>query len=207
MGIYSRRSVTANAVARSFHRELNLPGVEVPDWELLARLEELFRPYRPVKSVPGGERILSAKDSRGSYDAATVSELRDQADAQDEPPHSMSVMVAGKNVYGKHYDLAVTAAADRSYAGLYSDDESMVTHVATRLLELFGRAASNDREGIAYEANATGTALELSITTKGARRARWTIPLRRFIYDPWTIAVGSAIIAGLVLWACFRRVT
>lgn len=186
-------------MARQFHRELNLPGVRIPDWDLLARLEELFRPYRPVRSEQGAGRILSAKDSRGSYDAATVSELREQAEAQDEPLQSMSVMVAGKTVYGKHYDLAVTAAADRSYAGLYSDDEPMVNHVATRLLELFGRAASNEREGIAYVPNATETGHTLSLTTKGAHRARWTEPLRNFLYDPWTVGIGSAVIAGLIV--------
>lgn len=186
-------------MARQFHREINLPGVRLPDWDLLARLEELFRPYRPIKSEPGGGRILSAKDSRGSYDAATVSELREQAETEDEPPQSMSVMVAGKTVYGKHYDLAVTAAADRSYAGLYSDDESMVNHVAKRLQELFARAASNESEGIAYIPNPTGTGLMLSLTTKGARRARWTTPLRDFLYDPWTVGIGSAVIAGLIV--------
>lgn len=149
----------------------------------MARLEELFRPYRPIKSEPGGRRILASKDSRGSYDAATVSELREQAEAQGEPLQSMSVMVAGTTVYGKHYDLAVTAAG-RSYAVLYSDDEPLVSHVATELQELSARAASYEREGIAYVPNATGTGLMPSLTTKGARRARWTGPFRDFLHDP-----------------------
>ena len=187
-------------MARSFHREVNLPGVHVPDWDLLARLEELFRPYRPIKSEPGGARILSAKDSRGSYDAATVDELREQAEAQDEPPRSLTVMVAGHTIHGKHYELAVTAAPDRSYAGLYSDDEAMVNHVAARLLELFARAASNERKGISYVPNATGDALMLSLRTRGAHRAHWTGRLRAFAYDPWTIGIGTAVIAGIVLW-------
>lgn len=187
-------------MARQFHQELNLPGVHVPDWDLLARLEELFRPYRPIKSGSGGARILSAKDSRGSYDAATVAELREHAEAQEEPPHSVSVMVAGKTVYGKHYDLAVTAAPGRSYAGLYSEQEEMVTHVATRLLDLFARAASSKGDGIAYEPNADGTGLMLHITTPGAHRARWTRPLRAFLYDSWTIGFGTVILGGIVLW-------
>jgi hypothetical protein len=128
---------------RRFEKSLpDLPPVAVPDWELLRRLEELFRPYVP-SLTSGGYWLLTAHDSRGEYSARTVDELRLEVEKQEEPPDEVRVYVDSGSplLGGPWYELGVTAGSSASRGLLYSTDEPMVNHVATRLRELFSQAA------------------------------------------------------------------
>src|SRR4051812_5667509 len=92
-----------------FRRALpDLPGVALDDWDLLRRLQDLFDPYRPVRSKVPGYDLLTATDSRSSYSATNIDELREEIEKQDEPPESIRLYVAGKTVFGNEYELGIT---------------------------------------------------------------------------------------------------
>jgi hypothetical protein len=129
-------------VPRKFEKSLpDLPPVPVPDWELLGRLEELFQPYVPSVNT-GGHWLFTARDSRGEYSARTVDELREEVEKQEELPDEVRVYVDNRSpqLGGPWYELGVTVGSSASRGLLYSTDEPMVNHVATRLRELFGQA-------------------------------------------------------------------
>jgi hypothetical protein len=134
---------------RKFEKSLpDLPPIPVPDWELLRRLEELFQPYVPSVNT-GGYSLFTARDSRGEYSARTVDELRQEVEKQEEPPDEVRVYVdnGSPQLGGPWYELGVTAGSSASRGLLYSSDEPMVNHVATRLRELFGQAARRAEAG------------------------------------------------------------
>lgn len=134
---------------RRFEKSLSdLPRVAVPDWELLSRLEDLFRPYVPSMNT-GGYWLFTARDSRGEYSAGTVDELRQEVEQQEEPPSEVRLYVDSGSPYlgGAWYELGVTAGSDGSRGLLYSSDEQIVNHMATRLRELFAQAERRAQAG------------------------------------------------------------
>ena len=119
-----------------------MPAVQVPDWELLRRLDELFRPYGP----PEGP-CFTAEDTRGAYTADGVDELQREVERQEQAPDEISVYVNEGGKPGPRYDLGVTAARHRSPspALFVSTDEAIVDHFAKRTQELF--SAATERAG------------------------------------------------------------
>ena len=125
-----------------FKRQIpDLPGVAVPDWELLHHLELLFDPYRPIQRPPEGDGLFTAADSRGTYGASTLEELKREIDAQADSPHAIRLLTIGKTAFGVDYELGVELSPDRSSTLLYCEDESVVTHFATRIRELVLQAS------------------------------------------------------------------
>ena len=108
----------------------------MPDWDLMARIDELLAPYR-TDDPDFDERIYSADDSRGTYDAVTVEELREEAAKQEEPPNALSVSLGAPGTY---MNLRMYKGST-ARAIIASEDEAVVNHVATRLRELFALAA------------------------------------------------------------------
>lgn len=124
-------------MARQYRVDLDdLPEVQIPDWDLLARIEELISPYE-TDDPDFEERIYSADDSRGTYDAGTVEELREEAAKQEEPPRGIAIHLGSP-----HHSINLRMPKDLNpRAILISDDEAVVNHIATRLRELFAMAA------------------------------------------------------------------
>jgi hypothetical protein len=123
-------------MARTYKKELdNLPKVEVPDWELLRRLEELVNPYRDLTSslLPPP---FSASDKRGTYDAYSAEELQAEAEAQEESPHSINIWLVGED-RAMRLDMGKDTG---SHGVVTGTDAAFVNHVSTRIQELFLRA-------------------------------------------------------------------
>jgi hypothetical protein len=186
---------------RRYEKSLpDLPAVAVPDWVLLRRLEELFRPYVPTKSADA-YWLFTARDSRGEYSARTVDELRQEVEEQEEPPSEVRLYVddAGSSAQPGRpwYELGVTLGSDASRGLLYSTDEPMVNHVATRLRELFGQAARRAKTAESVRAQ-NGTRPESQQPPPSA--SFW---LRHLT----TVIVGtmSTVAGGVILYLIFGR--
>jgi hypothetical protein len=184
---------------RRFEKSLpDLPAVAVPDWELLSRLEDLFRPYVPSVTT-GGYWLFTARDSRGEYNARTIDELRQEVERQEEPPSEVRVYVdsGSPHLVGTWYELGVTAGSDASRGLLYSTDERIVNHIATRLRELFVQA---QRRGEARQGRPRRNGELAKLDTAG------------YVADPsfWmrhvtALAVGtlSTVVGGVILYLIF----
>jgi hypothetical protein len=183
-------------MARIYARQLDLPGVTVGDWELLARLEKLFDPYRPIVSDRGGYEMFSANDSRGEYTAVTVDALRAQALEQDEPPGTIRIFVAGKTDYGKEYELGVELREGNSSALLRSEAEEIVDHVAVQLRHLL----THDRRYGASTEPAVEPAVVPPPPTPSAKEPpwRWWQLVLRVVNHQWFIQVVGGLIVLLV---------
>ena len=108
----------------------------MPDWDLMERIEDLLAPYRPDDS-DFEDRIYSAYDGRGTYDAAGVEELREEAAKQEEPPNELGIYL-GSPLHSIHLRMH---KGSKTRAILMSEDEAVKNHVAARLRELFALAA------------------------------------------------------------------
>jgi hypothetical protein len=178
---------------RKFEKSLpDLPPVPVPDWELLRRLEELFQPYVPNMNT-GGYWLFTARDSRGEYSARTVDELRQEVEKQEEPPDEVRVYVDNGSppAGGPWYALGVTAGSNASRGLLYSTDEPVVNHVATRLRELFGQAARR-AEAREHEPAQNGALARMQQTSLGT--SFWMRHLTAVIVGTVSTVAGGVIL-------------
>jgi hypothetical protein len=174
----------------------DLSGVARDDWELLARVQQLFEPYRPIVSGREGWHPFTATDTRGEYTAATVDHLRELVAEQDDAPSDIRLFVAGRTVYGDDYELGVILSPSESRALLYSDSEAIVDHVATRLRALLGDREEEDKHAPATRAAGGATpAARVSEPTSPTRRQR----IRGFLYDRIRPFLGkAAAVVGFV---------
>lgn len=178
---------------RKFEKSLpDLPPVPVPDWELLRRLEDLFQPYVPSVNT-GGYWLFTARDSRGEYSARTVDELRQEVEQQEEPPDEVRVYVenGSPQLGAPWYELGVTAGSSASRGLLYSTEEPMVNHVATRLRELFGQAVRRAEAG-EHEPAQNGALPGPQQTTSGA--SFWMRHLSAVIVGTVSTVAGGVIL-------------
>jgi hypothetical protein len=72
-------------MARIFERHIREPPeTDIPDWELLDRICQLFEEYRQTGDV----LRFHADDPRGQYDAFDLDEFRAMVEAQEDEPKS-----------------------------------------------------------------------------------------------------------------------
>ena len=123
---------------RTFSETLyDLPSVAVPDWELLERLEELFRPHMPMMTWPG-LRPWHVWDDRGEYDAANVDELRSAVGQQELPPTTIRL---GFSTFELDIVKVYVSTSLGSGGEIESRDEQFVHHHVARVRKLFSLAA------------------------------------------------------------------
>jgi hypothetical protein len=188
------------AAPRTFEKSLpDLPGVPVLDWELLNRLQDLFRPYLP-SATPETHWLFRAHDNRGEYVARSVNELREEAEAQEEPPDSVRLFVASDNSLhtGPWYELGVTVRIDGSNGLLLSSDEQIVNHVSTRLRELFGQAVRRRETVVEPVPNGRGHAEPAVLTPRqltAPRKSFWMEHLVEF-----AVGATATVVGGLILY-------
>lgn len=117
----------------------DLPQVHVPDWDLIARLDHLLRPYLPVTT---GEPMpmYYALDSRGAHDAQTADDLRQEVDAQEESPDTVRVTLVSPAMPDQRFVNAYMSSTLGTGGRVQSEDEAFVNHVSTRIRELGGSA-------------------------------------------------------------------
>ena len=126
-------------MARIFSEKLHdLPSVAVPDWELLERLDELFRPQMPMMTWPG-LRPWQVWDDRGEYDAANFDELRSAVGKQESPPTTIRL---GFSTSKLDIVRVYTSTSLGSGGDIESHDEQFVHHHVARVRKLFSLAAA-----------------------------------------------------------------
>jgi hypothetical protein len=119
----------------------NLPRVAVPDWELIAELESLLRPYCPVLTT-GPRTMLTAHDAKGSYDAETTSALRELAAEQGDVPHTVAVYATSNDLDGQPRSFTVYTSSRGSSGGtLASHDEALLREIEDKVRQAFEESA------------------------------------------------------------------
>ena len=175
-------------VKESFSRiDLNLPRVDVPDWELVQQLVDLIRPYARGGDDPDFWAV-EARDSRGTYSETEVEALKSAVERRGEVPESIEIRVRGfEREAGTFRQLEVATRAKRaSNASLVSGDEAIVAHVFERTVALLKRAAA--RRGT----NKAPEPAQPAISQPG-----W----RRWVHNPnpWALIIGGTAAAGLIV--------
>jgi hypothetical protein len=128
-------------VGRIYREDLyDLPSVPTPDWDLLARLEELAKPHIPVYTN-GGPSIWFAEDNRGQYDAPNLDVFRREAEAQEEMPETVRLSVRNGWADTEHYINVYASSTIGSGGTIQSTDEAFVNHVSARIRDLFSISA------------------------------------------------------------------
>lgn len=210
-------------MARIFTEELrDLPQVNPLDWELWDRLAKLTEPYLPVH---GMQPQFQATDNRGQYDAPTLQAFRAEVDEQEEPPHTVR-MTLHTGHQGMHFVTVYASSRFGSGGRVQAEDEAFVNHVSTRIRELHTLAAEripseSPSPGETFEEASLRAAEEYALEQAErprrvnvvtdvfpARnlRERRRGKLRRFLYDPWVIGIGTTlIVAGVVALIALAR--
>lgn len=177
-------------MARVYEKDGESPrDVELLDWQLVRGVADLFESYGPVR--------FQAQDSRGSYVSSSVDEFRREVESQDESPERVQIEVA-TDVPEMRFAQAWWWARDRGARfRAASHDEAFVSHIATRVPELFDAAANRfDAKRRAEESVATHVDVATAAPTVELERTSW---LRRFLYDPWTVRIGGGLaVAGVI---------
>jgi len=120
-------------MARTYMEDLDgLPVGATHNWALLKQLEELVKPY----ATPRAYFRWSAKDSRGTYETATIDELRAEAEKQVEPPDTIILQLLGD---AQNF-LLLLERGGKSGGHVHGKDEAFVLHVSTRIRRLLAIA-------------------------------------------------------------------
>lgn len=170
-------------------RFFDLPLVAVPDWELCERLEKLLTQGGLPVGIPllealGSSATWTARDARGEYRDKTLADFRRAVNEQEQPPHTIQLVWQGTegmvNVYA--------STTIGSGGSVQSRNEAFVNHVATRVRELYAQAAERlaEPELVLAEPLPEPSSPEPSA-------------FRRFLYAPWTIAIGSALVVAAII--------
>jgi hypothetical protein len=73
---------------RLYQRELGaIPRVDIPDWELLHRLAELFKQYE----AESNRTLNRASDNRGTYTSGTLNAFREAVESQEDVPNEIGL--------------------------------------------------------------------------------------------------------------------
>jgi hypothetical protein len=189
-------------MAETFKRPLrDLPIVQLPDWELLRRLEELLRPHEDPDQA---ERrwLFGAEDARSSYSASTVDELESLVAGRELPPDEIQVrlwaMSGGRSKY-----VRLVMKETYTLGEIASEDEPFADHMKLRIVALFDQARLRREAPEAKRRVETqgrqGDVAARSEPQPGRSR------LKRLAYDPWVVGVGGGLlvvgVAALVAWA------
>lgn len=174
----------------------DLPTVEVCDWELWARLEELVGPHMPAVYM---SPLFFATDSRGQYDAGNLAALRAEVEQQEEPPNTIRMTMSSGHEAGLFFNV-YTSTTVGTGGRVQSGDEAIVNHVAARVRDLYGLAAqrlSEDPAPAAQDAPTVNVVTDV-LPAKG-RWERRREALRPFLYDQWVITVGGTLVAAGII--------
>ena len=173
-----------------------MPGVAIPDWELLRHLEALFKPQLPINRT-GGISLFHVEDARGEYTALTVDELRQEMEQQPDAPESIRLYVDGRTPFGDVYELGVTLA-ERSCTSLFiSTNEELVTHFNTRVEELVAAAASRQSGDASIRGGAKESAEQpqsLPVATRSEGPTWWT----EHVMTPLLVSVIAGVIVVVI---------
>jgi hypothetical protein len=183
------------ALHRTFKQSPLFAEVDVPDWQLVAKVEELLRPY----VLPGSELEFRAHDPRGTFSAGALDIFRQELEGRDEQPEWILVSSDATEPQGAVRSLQVWMKPGYSRAELESGDEIMVNGLATRL-SVFFEAASERRS-----ASTVATGPEEGLGSAIAQPARGDLTpgeggrVRSFFYDPWVIGIGTGLIVAAII--------
>ena len=112
----------------------DLPQVHLPDWNLIARLEDLLRPYLPTCQSTTGEPkpMYYALDSRGAYDARTADDLRQVVDAQEESPDTVRVTLVSPAMPDQRFVNVFMSSTLGTGGRVQSEGEAFVNSLRRR---------------------------------------------------------------------------
>lgn len=210
---------------RVFKRTLEVPMVDVLDWSLVAELSGLFERYRVVPE-PGDAPVaddheeddewrelrknlaavqesleemrrgtihFSATDSRGEYADESLEAFRAEVEAQHEIPVKVGVRFIGGSGSDRHFSVwwGNTGRYD-SGALFLSEDEADVVYIAERCEDILKRAHERREARIKDDKKPQA----LAVSSVPPRKASL---VRRVIYNPWVIGIGSLLVASGII--------
>ena len=173
---------------RTYERSLDLPPVDIPDWDLLTRLDELFRQH----GLPDAERTFEATDSRGTYSEPELESLRREVERADETPTWVTLRLLTTNRY-----FVVHLAKDWSRASFSSADEAVVVHLAERTRDLFEKASAR-RTARLQEQSHPRAADAAAAAERRAVAPAADVWWRRYATEI-VVGVVTTVIGGLIL--------
>jgi hypothetical protein len=184
-------------MARSYERTVrwrDRGDIDVPDWELLARVGELLAPYLAMGGVPEFE----GHDERGSYRSLDLDEFRKDVEGQDEPPNWIRVSYHAPTQDERlvHYQLELVKPGyihGSTFALANGTDEGLMMLLVERSEALLQQAASrrkSRRQRAARQA--------LAMTPADDRQSWWTRYGIQIVIGIIVAVVGGLIVAALL---------
>lgn len=189
------------------------PTVDVPDWELIARLVDLLNPY----TVGFGFGLLvQFRDNRGTYSSADPAELIAAMEARGEQPESAIAMLSGTEQTGTSRTVEIHMRHEgRSSFSVSSGDEAIAEHICARATRLFEQAGARREErlalgqplpkppatgGEASPAAAPSSAPSPTSAAAAAPAVAETERSPRWLHqpNPWVLVIVGGIIAAVV---------
>jgi hypothetical protein len=148
---------------RIYSEELyELPRVEVLDWQLWERLDQLVQEHVPPDyHMP----LYFVNDERGQYDATSLEALRADVEQQERPPDTIRLTLSTSHG-GQYFVNVYISSVIGSGGQVQSDHEAFVM------------------------AEPLNPDVPVRLTS-----SRW----RAFLYDPWTIGIGTALVVAAIL--------
>jgi hypothetical protein len=122
-------------MAAKFKKEFFLPAVPIPDWDLVSRLDDLFRPYLPAPTANARfAPLFRASGARGRYVADNAAELRKLVEAQEQLPTGISRYAQLNELFLHVWMKARLPGMETGGAGAQfeSRDERIVNHLKVR---------------------------------------------------------------------------
>jgi hypothetical protein len=185
---------------RSFERRLkDIPDVDVPDWQLLERIEALYDEY----AGETGEKRFIATDSRGQFIDESLESFKAEVEAQDEIPFSI-MAVLDEREDNLHFQVWFGQDKYDRGAVFSGTNEASVVHVAERMNDLIHRA--NARRSERLDAVKKTAAPVAGMIPVFLRNEPGVPDERQWLYNPWVVGVGVILIASALI-AIFVAIT
>jgi hypothetical protein len=182
----------------------NLPEVDLPDWELAAKVVDLLRPY--ANDEDPGTFTISGSDRRGRYSSDDLQAFRKEHDEREEQLDSFDVQTLGHDEHGFSLFHVYFRRFQPGIANLQSGDEITLRGLAARIEAIVQSAAERlkrRREAESRKPEPLPVRVEAASPIPTVDKSP-----RSLINHPWTVAIGggsiAAIIAGVILFFVFR---
>ena len=177
-------------VERKFERQPELLDLDVPDWEFIAKVVELFEPY--ADSEDEDTFTIHGSDSRGSYYAYDLAAFREEHDERGEELITYAIKAYGHDAHGFFmFTVFYGRNYGRGHADIEGANEIVVNGLAARIEQLGKEAAARRKARV--------KAKEPPPSAQPAAVAPATPTPAKPWNHPWAVQVGGGIVAALVV--------
>ncbi len=164
-------------MARTYERSVDVPDIDVLDWELVDELVALFTPYLKDPDAI----TFWAEDSRGTHRHNDLVAFRTAIEAEPEQPKSLTVQ-AWDMARAREFQVWWGPDRYRRGAKFESPEESEVVYLAERTAALLSLARERRQRRLDEERPTS------SLSTA-----------KRFLYDQWVVTVGGGLLVVVII--------